>query len=273
MRYAIDVSHHQNPASLPWDRFAGSVHAVIARACYGSELRDRAASEHIRRARGIGALVGLYMFFRPSQPVAKQFDVFRSVAEQVGLSGGDIVPALDVEADPFPAPGSAVSTAWAGPVRELAERLDEWSGAKCMPYITQREWAALGKPAWMLEADRPIWVAHYTGALVPATPGGRAFTIWQHRVGPFVPGGAGGYVKAHPDLDQNRVPGELPLIGATPAISDHHPETEDHADDGFDEARDEFALADALASAETSIVTWLDEEAHAPRGNNREPIA
>ena len=90
--------------------------------------------------------------------------------------------------------------------------------------------------------------------------------MWQHRVGPFVANGPGGYDKARPELDQNRIPGELPLIGATPTATELHPETEDHDDDGFDVARDELAIA------EFSLTTWLDGELHAPRNHHEDPI-
>lgn len=233
MRYAIDLSHHQDPAALPWKSLAGNVHAVIARANYGAELKDRRCAEHVRRAREIGALVGLYLFYRPSQPVQKQFDVFRSVAELVDLGSGDIVPALDIEEDPYPKM-QHVSASWAGPVLELAGKLDDWCGQLCMPYITQKDWRLLGAPGWILAPSRPLWVAHYTPRETPATPGGRACTMWQHRVGDFDPNGPGGYFKASPgriQLDQNRVLGELPLIGSTPARAFERVDTEDHDDD------------------------------------------
>ena len=259
MRFGIDISHHQPPSNLNWKAFAGQVHVVIARACYGAELRDKHAVEHVRRARSIGAKVGLYIFYRPTQPVRKQFDLFRAVAEQCGIGAGDIVPALDIEGDPFPAPGHDVSPNWQGPVLELATLLDEWCGAKCMPYITQREFGMLGKPAWILELDRPLWVAHYTAKSAPATPGNRPWTIWQHRVDVFDPNGPGGYNKARPDLDQNRVAGELPLIGATPRIVDQQVESTDEPDDGLEDLIGEDLRALTLAAQQPILDSILDE--------------
>lgn len=217
MPYGIDVSHHQNPHKLPWGEFSGKVDFVVARACYGSELRDRRAVEHVRRARDIGAKIGIYLFYRPVHTVQKQIELFRSVADQVQLAEGDIVPVVDIEHDPIPKPGTDVSPDWAGPLGELIGRLDDLFACKVMPYITQREWGMLGRPAWVLEPSRPLWCAHYTRAPAPATPGNRSWNIWQHRVAPFELDGAGGYDKAKPELDQNRAKHPLPLLGAPPA--------------------------------------------------------
>lgn len=229
--YGIDVSHHQNPGSLAWAKFAESSSFAIVRGSYGT-MKDRVTTEHVKRARAVRLKVGLYHFFRPSQPVAAQLATFQSQLYLTGIGLGDIVPALDVELDPLPKE-TPVSPAWQEPVQEFIEAMRADFG-DCMIYITQREFGMLGKPAWLLE--RPLWVAHYTGAAKPATPGGAAATIWQHRVGPYDPTGAGGYVKDAPVLDQNRLLGTLPLIGsvaASPAIAEL-PVT-DERDDGLED--------------------------------------
>jgi hypothetical protein len=224
--FGIDVSHWQNPASLPWARFNAVVDFVLARACYGSKLRDRHCVEHVSRARAIGAKVGLYHFFRPSQPWREQWDLLRSVADAVHLGTGDIVPALDIERDPLPEPGTNVSVAWSNPCRDFAEAICEEFG-DCMIYITQREFKMLGSPAWVLQ--RPLWIAHYTGAAKPASPGNLQPTIWQYRVGKFDPNGPGGYDRAHPELDHDRALKPLPLIGAP-------------SDEGLEDLADHAAL-------------------------------
>ena len=237
--YALDLSHFQNPATLPWRRFEGHVDAVIVRACYGAELRDKHAVEHVRRARDIGARCGLYFFYRHVHSVQKQLDLFRSVADDVGLREGDIVPSIDIEHDPFPAPGADVSPTWSKPAAELTARIVELYG-DCMVYITQREWGMLGKPGWV--TDRPLWTAHYRDG-APATPGNKPCVMHQHRVGPFVPNGPGGYDKVRPELDQNRILGPLPLITKRPANSYLLVDTREAPDDGWDELRERVALA------------------------------
>jgi len=231
MRFGIDLSHHQNPAHLPWSRFEGTVDFVICRAAYGAGLRDRYMEEHVRRARAIGAKVGLYLFYRPIHSVLAHWDLFRTLAEQVKLGEGDLVPALDIEHDPLPEPGQDVSPAWSDACQELAGLMHEHYG-DALIYITQREWGMMGRPEWVLA--RPLWVAHYTGAAKPASPNGVTPTIWQYRVGPFDPQAPGGFDSRRPEIDHNRALGELPLIRGT--------RTSSLPDEGLDDLRDSAAL-------------------------------
>lgn len=215
--FGVDLSHHQDPASVPWARMNGVVDFVICRSSYGAQLRDRHAIAHIARARVINAKVGIYHFFRPMHGVASQWDMIRRVADDCGIGDGDIVPAIDIERDPIPDPGHDVAPYWSDPAHELAQRvIDEYGD--CIIYITQREWAMLGKPEWVLQ--RPLWVAHYTAAPKPATPGNVAPFIWQYRVGPFDPQGPGGYDKKDPRYDHNRGFAALPLIRRIPHQDD-----------------------------------------------------
>ena len=205
----VDLSHHQDPASLPWDAWRGTVGFVFARAAYGLR-RDKHVEEHVRRARDIGAKVGLYLFVRTNQPIDAQFALLCDVAEACGIVPGDIVPALDIERDPFsgtgskPDPGRDVRPEWSAPCERLAQQVQARFG-DCIVYITAREWRMLGKPRWVL--DRPLWVAHYTDAAAPASPGGADPDIWQHRVASLA-----GSVP----IDQNRLLGRLPLIPGEP---------------------------------------------------------
>ncbi len=231
--FGIDVSHHQNPATIPWDKIAHDSSFCIVRATYGAGLRDRHCAEHTRRARQVGMQVGLYHFFRPSQNVENQIIAFRKAAQAAGCAPGDIVPTIDVEADPIPH-NQPVTTEWEPGVKRMADALTVEFGAPCMIYITQREFGMLGRPEWML--SHPLWVAHYTGAAKPATPNNAPWTIWQHRVGPYVANGAGGYDKKRPELDQNRANGPLPLAqrvpwGIVPPITLPPSEYQDNDDD------------------------------------------
>lgn len=241
--YGIDVSHHQNPASLPWPVFAESSSFCIVRGSYGT-MKDRVTLEHLKRARAFGLKTGLYHFYRPSQDPGDQLAVFRLQLDAARIVEGDIVPTIDVEADPLPKPGMHVDLTWQAGVRFMLDALVEQYG-DAMVYITQREFGMLGKPAWLLE--RPLWVAHYTGAAKPATPGNKAAVIWQHRVGPYVPNGAGGYVKERPELDQNRLLGELPLVAARAPFTLPAPP----ASPAFNEVEDD-GLEDLLAEIQGS---------------------
>lgn len=209
--YGIDVSHHQYPAAVPWAKIAETSSLCIVRASYGT-MKDRQTVEHVKRARGAGLAVSLYVFFRPSQPWEAQLDVFRSVAHAADFGPGDVCPALDVEADPLPHM-TPVSPAWQEGVRAMLEAFKaDHGGALC--YITQREFGHFGKPDWLFDLAS-IWCAHYTAAPKPATPANRPAVLWQHRVGPYDPSGPGGYFAGgSPQIDQNRILGSLPMIRA-----------------------------------------------------------
>lgn len=248
MSFGIDVSHWQNPASVPWDALARqSGGFVICRTSYGT-LKDRQLVSHVRHARAAGVRVGLYHFFRDSQPVADQMAVIRQQAEACGYEPGDICPWLDIELDPVKGAPRKVSPAWSGAAFELLSAMRDAYGNAGV-YITQIDWQALGSPGWVLDA--PLWAVHWTGASKPATPGGRAYALWQFRVGPFAPVGVGGSFQKDPGLilDQNRsveplpectrLPGQHPLDREIPAGDD---------DDDWDEL-----CANAMAAQQERI--------------------
>lgn len=226
-RLAVDVSHHQTPSAVPWERIAERSCLAIVRTSYGT-LRDRQTAQHVQHARDVGLAVSVYAFYRPSQPWRDQLAAMRSQAEAAGYGPGDVWPALDVERDPLPSPGTDVSPAWQSDVRYLLESLEDVYGGAIV-YVTQREYGMLGKPEWLLRY--PLWVAHFTTKPAPATPANRPWLIWQHRVGPYDPDGPGGYFPGgSPQLDQNRVAGDLPLVGQEPYPETHAP-PEDDSDD------------------------------------------
>jgi lysozyme len=246
--FGIDVSHHQNPAAVPWDSIAATSSFCICRTTYG-RMRDRQVAEHMRRARAAGLQVGVYHFFRPSQPVEDQCAALRAAAQAADYRPGDIVPALDVEADPIPTM-QHVKPDWEPKVRRMAEAMAVAFGAQPLIYITQREWGMLGRPMWM--TDYPLWVAHYTPRAKPATPGDVAATIWQHRVGPYSPSGPGGYfdVPGTLQLDQNRLLGRLPLAQRVPWEEGSTPRQLEEADDGLEA----LALSVAARSAVDDVL-------------------
>lgn len=212
--YGCDVSHFQStsaPAGIAWPILAKGCQFVIIRATYGT-WKDPSAIGHVARARDAGMQVGLYHFFRSSQPVADQLAVFCAAAHDVGMRPGDICPALDVEDDG--ATGPKIDPSWQEGVKAMLEGLVGAFG-QALCYVTQRDFGRLGKPACVLE--RPLWCAHYTGATAPATPADKPWAIWQHRVGPFVPNGPGGAFDPQL-LDQDRAIDPLPTATKVPGF-------------------------------------------------------
>lgn len=210
--HGIDVSHHNAP---DWQRVAqGSAFAYV-RATYGT-MRDRLVGAHVEAARQRGLTVGLYHFFRPSQDATEQAEAFLAVADSVGICGGDLVHALDVEADPVPT-HQPVAPSWEPAVRRVADALTNDAGSPCVIYTTQREARMLGAD-WL--PDHPLWIAHWIGPREPAVPPGTTWAIHQYRVGLYAPWAA--HPKDGPStpgaLDHNRARQPLPLIrSASPA--------------------------------------------------------
>ena len=208
--FGVDVSHFQNttaPAGVSWTTIGQKSSFAIVRATYGTS-KDASAVAHVKNARAAGLQVGLYHFFRSTQSVADQLDAFCAQAIACGVGMGDIAPALDVEDDLT----AKLDPSWETGISALTDGLLTEFG-ECMIYITQRDFGRLGKPAWIL--DRPLWVAHYTQAAKPATPGNKPCAIWQRTVGPYNPGGPGGAIKPML-LDQNVADGPLPLAKTSP---------------------------------------------------------
>lgn len=206
MIFGLDISHHQAASVVPWADLAARDAFLYVRASYGT-MRDRRVTEHFARARDAGIRVGLYTFFRASEAVTDQVDVFGEVAELVAYGPGDLAPAIDLEADGKLRP---VERWWSRPAHELAHLLVA-QFTECVVYITQREWTMLGKPAWTRE--RPLWVAHYTKRSEPATPQGHEWSIWQYRVGPYDPNIENQVTDAkHPRALDHNMAVHLPVI-------------------------------------------------------------
>lgn len=209
--YGVDVSHHQRHGLVDWRHISQGSQFAICRATYG-EAQDREVLNHYEDARSHGLITGLYHFFRPSQPVDKQIAAFDRVAQKVELGPGDIYPFLDIEMDPFPTK-QHVEASWNDGCLQFVEAIEALYGG-CGVYCNLADWVRLGSPQWVLE--RPIWAANWTREDEPLAPGGK-WDIWQHRVGPYVANGVGGfYASGGLSIDQN-VAKNLPLLAGARA--------------------------------------------------------
>lgn len=246
MIYGIDVSHFQStvtPGGVAWSGLARTARFVIVRATYGT-YRDPSAVAHVRAARLAGMWVGLYHFFRSTQPMQDQLTAFYAQAAACGIKIGDICPAIDIEDDPKV---STVSPAWSSDAERMTTELVDSFG-ECLVYLTQRDFGRLGKPAWVLE--RPLWTAHYTGAAKPATPGDKPCVIWQHRVGPYQMNGPGG-VSQPQLLDQDRALLPIPSCARLPDDAPNGAPPE-HTHDGLTDARAASLAAGLMAGLDLS---------------------
>ncbi|HEU4619196.1 MAG TPA: glycoside hydrolase family 25 protein [Gammaproteobacteria bacterium] len=242
MTAGIDVSHYQSPAAVPWKTLAAVGGFCIVRMTYGV-ARDERAAEHVARARAAGVRVGAYHFFRASQPVAVQLGAFRGACSAADYGHPtDIVPAVDWEDDTSKAP---ITPAQSPLVEEFCGELAQAFGQRPLLYITQRDWGRVGSPAWALEHD--LWVAHYSAASrqSPATPGGRPWAIWQHRVGPLELAGPHGYYQ--PATYDHNLAQVLPLLNGT-RLGDAAAAQATHQAPELDEHHTEALRADLLAT-------------------------
>jgi GH25 family lysozyme M1 (1,4-beta-N-acetylmuramidase) len=209
----VDISVYQHPDSIDWDALAKTHDFVICRSCYGTSL-DRHVISHVERVRDAALTLGLYHFWTEPHENDQQLRAFDSIAKVVRLSTGDIIPAVDVEDHGFrknQPPKYPVRPDWGPRLHAFITALAAQYG-RCMVYCTQRDWKRLGEPDWLLEY--PLWVAHWTEGLKPATPGDRPWAVWQHKVGPL-PG-----IYSRP-IDQNRARRPLPIIGDNNWLAAH----------------------------------------------------
>lgn len=195
----LDVSHYQDPSRINWVAAAKAYKFAIVKAAYATSV-DKAAAEHVKRARDVGMKVGLYLFYRPQFPVEAQLEVFGNVAESVGMGPGWLAPSIDVE--PNAQFGDGVFT---GARYALADAIadtwrEHWGSA--LVYMGEPQWEELGKPEWVRENH--LWIPNYNPIKNPPTPFGMPWLIWQHKVSP-IPGIYGS------KIDQN-VARALPLI-------------------------------------------------------------
>lgn len=206
MLAGLDLSHYQDPKAVPWGALGQAGAFCIVRVTYGV-TRDTQAYDHIARARASGVRVGAYHFFRASQPVTDQLEAFQAACHAADYGKPvDIVPALDWEDDGK----SPILPEHAPFAEELCAELAQAFGRAPLLYLTQRDWGRVGRPDWAF--TYPLWVAHYStpSRLEPATPGGKPWAIWQHRVGPIDLGGPHGYYL--PALYDQNVANFLPLL-------------------------------------------------------------
>lgn len=200
----IDVSHHQSPESMDYERLrdAGAEYC-IARSTYGVRP-DATYTDHLELAADAGMLVGSYHFFRQQHSVDSQYEAWSRMLDRVGGATGAIYPALDLE-DNRKFDGSIVDRqAYADNAEQLCERMEEsWGG--CMLYLAPGFYEFLRHPKWML--TRPWWIAHYTRAAEPYNPW-TEHVIWQY-TGAGRLDGYGGAI----DINRTRSLHDIPLLG------------------------------------------------------------
>jgi GH25 family lysozyme M1 (1,4-beta-N-acetylmuramidase) len=206
--HGVDLSSFQGTWLVPQ-----MIDFAIVRATFGVK-RDKRTVEHVEALRKRTACaIGLYHFYVPGQSTSEQMGAFEDAADACGIVEGDLIPWVDVES-PKGDGSMPPRPEWCEQLHDVVLSLQEMFGQAGI-YITQRDWALLGKPEWMLEL--PLWVAHWRSSPgAPASPGGVPPVLWQYRVGPWARGGLHTGQHAHPRaIDHDCcVASELPRIVA-----------------------------------------------------------
>lgn len=202
MKFAIDISAYQAPASLHWEHLPPEYEAVYIRASAGTKA-DKHAPKHAQAARNAKRAVGFYHYVRDDSSAKDQFLALQSVFETIGQSE-DLAIALDFEWQPkdrTPDPKTFVPL-----TEEFIQLVTEEYGAP-LCYTNRNFFQLMKRPAAWSTLDQ--WLADYRALttspknLDPAR--GTSPCMWQYRVAPLPK-------FCEFNLDQNRILSPLPRV-------------------------------------------------------------
>jgi GH25 family lysozyme M1 (1,4-beta-N-acetylmuramidase) len=175
----IDVSHWQG--AIDWAKVAGAGKrfAIIKATDSDDFVDDRYAFNHAN-AKANGLWTGAYHFARPDSSAGDAVGEADWFASHIGLSAGDLIPALDLEQSG----GLSVSAlqAW---VKTFLDRATSRTGVRPMIYTSPNFWKnSMGDSRALADAGYKIlWIAHW-GVSAPTVPaqnwGGNGWTFWQY---------------------------------------------------------------------------------------------
>jgi GH25 family lysozyme M1 (1,4-beta-N-acetylmuramidase) len=207
MLLGVDLSHHQDPDQIDWQKFAQSgVKFAYIRATYGVNL-DTDFLKHIENARQAGILTGAYHFlrFKSSQPAEAQAEAFLEALEPLAPHANEFLPPmLDLEDNSFDDQIKtaddrrryvSLATSW---LKTVEQRLGRLAGIYTRASFFDND---MGSPPGF--DARPLWVAHYTSKPAPTIP--KAWSrhhFWQFTESGQLPG----FTKP---LDLNRFEGDV----------------------------------------------------------------
>lgn len=177
MLEGIDVSHHNNPATVPW---AGCAFACV-RLSWGTSGVDALAAEHLARARdaGVGMLLGFH--YAKDSPGADQAAHFLDIAAKREVAVGPLGHAVDLEDMPAPAKPYDVATYSAAALDFVAHHRGS-SSRLLGVYGNRGDLARFGHASF---GALPLWLAAWVkaGQPMPAPPKPwQRVTLWQHGV-------------------------------------------------------------------------------------------
>jgi lysozyme len=204
----IDVAEFSG--KIDWEKVkTQGIHFAYARANYGTYKKDSWFDSYWPAIKEAGILRGAYFFFRPSEDIEPQIELF---AQALEIEPGDLPPVVDIEPDYY---NHGQNDHWNN--FTLAQRLDfvarvltgveTATGYKPMIYTGPYFWKDnLGNTSHFTNYD--LWIAHYDTDN-PIIPGGwQLYTIHQYK------GDQRGFVGIEGDVDRNRFNGTLDRLQA-----------------------------------------------------------
>jgi GH25 family lysozyme M1 (1,4-beta-N-acetylmuramidase) len=187
----IDVSHWQGTIDWGKVRAAGKRFAYI-KATEETTYIDNMYAINRAGAKAAGLYVGAYHFARPdATPGDAQAEADHFV-DTAAFAPGELLPVLDLEQS-----GGLTSDVLQTWVRSFLDRVYVRTGIRAVIYVSPSFWSTkMSNSVWFAQNGyQVLWVAHWTTASTPSTPGanwaGRGWTFWQYTSDGTVPGIAG----------------------------------------------------------------------------------
>jgi GH25 family lysozyme M1 (1,4-beta-N-acetylmuramidase) len=182
----VDVSEFQG-TSIGWPAVKASGRQfAYARALDGIGTLDKRFVQNYQGIKAAGMKAGAYHFFRGWTDAGTQARVFIDQLQAAGYAPGDLLPVIDVEADPNPA--QAVSPAvYLERLRTMEAEIERAIGTPPMIYTNPSFWAVtLGNPGGF--SNNPLWIANYGNACPEVPNSWSDWTMFQYSQSGTMPG-------------------------------------------------------------------------------------
>ena len=210
----IDVS--DNSENIDWEKVKSEgIDFAFARVNYGTYKQDKQFTSYWPAIKKAGIIRGAYLFFRPSDEVDPQVEMF---AQALEIEPGDLPPVVDIEQDYYNHGHNdhwddLSSTEKLDRITNVLTAVEVATGYKPIIYTGSSFWDDKIKTSRF--ADYDLWIAHFD-TNTPTIPGGWKFqTFHQYK------GDQTGFPGIDGDVDRNRFNGALDRLQAltVPAVS------------------------------------------------------
>jgi GH25 family lysozyme M1 (1,4-beta-N-acetylmuramidase) len=207
----VDVSRYQHPhgTAIDWRAVKASGQTfTFIKASEGTTVRNGHFAADWKAAKAAGLYRGAYHFARPSRAKGSAVAQANAFVKAIGnqRTPGTLPPVLDLESNTARMRPAELAV-W---TRAFLTTVEQKTGRKPMIYTYPAFWSA-SMGATTAFAGYPLWIAHYTSAKAPRTPGWSSWTFWQYTSSGSVRGIRG-------DVDRNRFRGSAAQL-ATLALS------------------------------------------------------